>query len=453
MDESHGQFVKEVPSSDKKASQAPIGLPDASAQWKRPRLDDACPSESLRLCDDSRFLSTEISKSDAILILAGAGLSAGSTDIKGKVLPDYRSPASFAASYPHLASRGLTYVKMASARMFDVYPKVAWGFYAQRMQMYGSAQPHTGYGRLLKALKQKDYFVFTSNVDGLFEKAGFAPERIVECHGNLRRTQCSTAAQHGVWRSESVLKRVRFSENAPNDLNGDIDVVIAVGASEGDGDQSPVHPPMQAVADVPVCRAFRCKSISRPNVLLFGDVAFNGGPVEKQLARYTVWLQRVFGEKQPDADDNNTAVEDDQPRGMVCQSVSPRARTGDVLASTAYDLGAGVRLSLEGAFGQHAVSPDLGPTHPPPCAHDGDMPRGGRLLLLEIGAGFAVPTVREQTQSVYLDAMAHGCDVSVVRLNTQDSAEDRRFVGHPDHFHLVKQRADAVLSLLRHMDG
>ena len=40
-----------------------------------------------------------------------------------------------------------------------------------------------------KAMK-RSYFVFTSNVDAQFSKAGFEASRIKECHGSLHFLQC-----------------------------------------------------------------------------------------------------------------------------------------------------------------------------------------------------------------------------------------------------------------------
>ena len=35
-----------------------------------------------------------------------------------------------------------------------------------------------------------NYFVFTSNVDGHFQKAGFDKEKVLECHGSINHYQC-----------------------------------------------------------------------------------------------------------------------------------------------------------------------------------------------------------------------------------------------------------------------
>ena len=44
-------------------------------------------------------------------------------------------------------------------------------------------------------LKHDNYFVFTSNVDGHFMRAGFEPDKIVECHGSIFHFQCNNCWQ------------------------------------------------------------------------------------------------------------------------------------------------------------------------------------------------------------------------------------------------------------------
>jgi NAD-dependent SIR2 family protein deacetylase len=39
--------------------------------------------------------------------------------------------------------------------------------------------------------KNNNYFIFTSNIDNQFQKAGFSDEKIYECHGSLSHLQCS----------------------------------------------------------------------------------------------------------------------------------------------------------------------------------------------------------------------------------------------------------------------
>ena len=57
--------------------------------------------------------------------------------------------------------------------------------------LYKDTIPHQGFQILRKwcQSKQKGHFVFTSNVDNQFQKAGFHKHMIVECHGSLFHLQ------------------------------------------------------------------------------------------------------------------------------------------------------------------------------------------------------------------------------------------------------------------------
>ena len=118
---------------------------------------------------------------EAILIGAGAGMGVDSG------LPDFRGKHGFWKAYPPLAKLGIEFEQMANPEWFDTNPRLAWGFYGHRLNLYRSTEPHNGFKIILERF-QKDkipVFIFTSNVDGHFQKTGFAEEQIMECHGSL----------------------------------------------------------------------------------------------------------------------------------------------------------------------------------------------------------------------------------------------------------------------------
>ena len=82
----------------------------------------------------------------------------------------------------------ISFYEMANPEWFQNDPKLAWAFYGHRLNLYRSTTPHQGFYQILKHAKQKKsgYFVFTSNVDGQFQKAGFANDQIEECHGSIQ---------------------------------------------------------------------------------------------------------------------------------------------------------------------------------------------------------------------------------------------------------------------------
>jgi len=106
-------------------------------------------------------------------------------------LPDFRGTAGFWNAYPPLKHLGIDFQSMAQPRWFTTNPAMAWGFYGSRMMLYRQTQPHSGFQLLLRWARSKvaGSFVFTSNVDGHFQKAGFDEERVVECHGSLSHVQ------------------------------------------------------------------------------------------------------------------------------------------------------------------------------------------------------------------------------------------------------------------------
>jgi len=124
---------------------------------------------------------------DSILICTGAGMGVDSG------LPDFRGVEGFWNAYPVLGRAGFSFERIASPSTFTSDPRLAWGFYGHRLQMYRETKPHAGFEILKKWGAQKEFGVsiMTSNVDGHFLQAGFAPEQIHEVHGSIHYLQCS----------------------------------------------------------------------------------------------------------------------------------------------------------------------------------------------------------------------------------------------------------------------
>jgi NAD-dependent SIR2 family protein deacetylase len=193
-----------------------------------------------------------VDSADALLISAGAGMGVDSG------LPDFRGPEGFWKAYPHLEARGLDFYAMANPQTFIDEPTLAWQFYGHRQRLYRDTEPHAGFRVLLDWCRTKPggYFVFTSNVDGHFQKAGFAEERIVECHGNIFALQCQRPCSDAVWSVEE-----------PVDYRGEL----------------------------PRCP--RCNGPARPNVLMFGDFGWVACVSDAQHRRYRDWLRAVAGKR------------------------------------------------------------------------------------------------------------------------------------------------------------
>jgi NAD-dependent SIR2 family protein deacetylase len=214
------------------------------------RADERTGGEALRRATEA------VRSADAILITAGAGMGVDSG------LPDFRGTQGFWRAYPPYQRLGLRFEQIASPNHFDEDPAVGWGFYGHRLNLYRATQPHPGFAILLRWAKSKPAgigacFVFTSNVDGHFQRAGFPREQVVECHGSLHHLQCTRPCTSKLWPAETV-------------------VVIV--------DERTMR------AEEPLPRCPRCGRASRPNVLMFGDWNWVDRRTEEQDCRYQTWL-------------------------------------------------------------------------------------------------------------------------------------------------------------------
>lgn len=141
-----------------------------------------------------------LKEADAVMITAGAGMGVDSG------LPDFRGDEGFWRAYPPLAKLGISFAEMANPHWFSVDPELAWGFYGHRLNLYRNTEPHQGFKQLLEIAEAKSggYFIFTSNVDGHFGKAGFDNEKIQECHGSIHHLQCIRNCSEAIWSADQT---------------------------------------------------------------------------------------------------------------------------------------------------------------------------------------------------------------------------------------------------------
>jgi len=81
---------------------------------------------------------------------------------------------------------------MGDPSWFVTDPRLAWAFWHFRYQAYALGTPHTGYDILAKWGRNLPYGLFsaTSNIDGHWVRTqGVGPERLYECHGTVMRMQ------------------------------------------------------------------------------------------------------------------------------------------------------------------------------------------------------------------------------------------------------------------------
>lgn len=68
--------------------------------------------------------------------------------------------------------------------------------------------PKPVYNKLLKLVKDKDYFVLTTNVDHCFQKAGFDKRRLFYTQGDYGLFQCSEPCCQKTYDNEEIVRRM-----------------------------------------------------------------------------------------------------------------------------------------------------------------------------------------------------------------------------------------------------
>lgn len=196
-----------------------------------------------------------IHDADGLLITAGAGMGVDSG------LPDFRGREGFWNAYPALGQARIDFTDIANPQAFRSDPVLAWGFYGHRLNLYRNTQPHDGFRILKDWVQSKPHgsFVYTSNVDGQFQKVGFTDDQIHECHGSIHHLQCSDSTCGNVWLADDFYPEINNST-------------------------------CQITSPLPRCPV--CQKLARPNILMFGDSHWIPDRYDRQYQRLSQWLRQ-----------------------------------------------------------------------------------------------------------------------------------------------------------------
>ena len=138
--------------------------------------------------DNIYKLKNAFLQADAIIIGAGAGLStAAGFTYDGKRFMKYFSD--FHEKY------GITNMYAGGFYPFDSLEEY-WAYWSRYIYINRYQEPlKPVYQKLYQLVKNKDYFVLTTNVDHCFQKAGFDKQRLFYSQGDYGLFQCSKACQ------------------------------------------------------------------------------------------------------------------------------------------------------------------------------------------------------------------------------------------------------------------
>ncbi len=155
--------------------------------------------------DNIQKLKQAIDEADAIVIGAGAGLSTSAGFIySGERFEKYFSDFGKKYGYEDMYAGG-----------FYPYetPEEKWAFWSRNIfvNRYMDA-PKLVYDHLLELVKNKDYFVITTNVDHCFQKAGFDKERLFYTQGDYGLFQCSEPCTPVTYDNEEMVRSMILSQ-------------------------------------------------------------------------------------------------------------------------------------------------------------------------------------------------------------------------------------------------
>ena len=144
-------------------------------------------------------LRDALAMADAVVVGAGAGLStaAGYT---------YSGPR-FSRLFGDFATRyGFSDMYSGGFYPYDTLEE-HWAFWS-RYVMCNRYEPIPGgvYQQLLDLLRDRDYFVLTTNVDHCFQRAGFDKRRLFYTQGDYGLFQCSRPCCQETWDNEDAIR-------------------------------------------------------------------------------------------------------------------------------------------------------------------------------------------------------------------------------------------------------
>lgn len=164
--------------------------------------------------DEIKKLKNEIDTADAVVIGAGAGLSASAGfDYSGERFEKYFSD--FHKKY------GITDMYSGGFYPYKTLEEY-WAWWSRHILVNRYNCPvGKPYSDLLSILKDKEYFVLTTNVDHQFQKAGFDKARLFYTQGDYGLWQCSKPCHDKTYDNEEAVRAMAEQQNEmkiPSDL-------------------------------------------------------------------------------------------------------------------------------------------------------------------------------------------------------------------------------------------
>ena len=165
--------------------------------------------------DSLAQLGRELDTADAIIIGAGAGLSTSAgLSYSGERFHKYFHD--FAEKYP------IQDIYSGGFYPFDTLEE-HWAWWSRHIWInrYMDA-PKPVYNRLYEMVKNRDYFILTTNVDHQFQKAGFDKHRLFYTQGDYGLWQCNVPCHNETYDNEATVRKMVEAQGFAFTKDGDL---------------------------------------------------------------------------------------------------------------------------------------------------------------------------------------------------------------------------------------
>ena len=143
-----------------------------------------------------------IANADYILIGAGAGLStAGGFEYSGEKFDKYFKDFSEKYGFKDMYAGGFYPYKTEEER---------WAYWSRYVYInrYLEQTPNKAYSKLFDLVKDKEYFVITTNVDHQFQIAGFDKNKLFYTQGDYGLFQCSVPCHDKTYDNKELIEKM-----------------------------------------------------------------------------------------------------------------------------------------------------------------------------------------------------------------------------------------------------
>lgn len=151
--------------------------------------------------DKLKSLKYLLKSSDCVIIGAGAGLStAAGIEYSGK---------RFKNNFDDFIKK-YNFTDMYTAGFYNFNTEEEkWGYWAKHMYVNNiGMEPTNLYKKILDLVKDKEYFVITTNVDDQFYKTGFDINNIFTTQGSYKYIQCGKACHNKIYNATNLVKEM-----------------------------------------------------------------------------------------------------------------------------------------------------------------------------------------------------------------------------------------------------